>query len=140
MNKDLEHLKLLTIFHYVLAGMMALFSCFPLIYLILGVAMISGVLPDSQGETKIAGMFFVLFAGIFILIGWTMAILVFIAGRNLARRVRYTYCLVIAGIQCLFMPVGTVLGVFTIIVLSRESVKALFTGQDSGSAAKEIEG
>jgi hypothetical protein len=31
-----------------------------------------------------------------------------------------------AGVECLFMPVGTVLGVFTIIVLVRDSVKELF--------------
>jgi len=33
---------------------------------------------------------------------------------------------VMAGIECLFMPFGTVLGVFTILVLVRESVKPLF--------------
>jgi len=31
-----------------------------------------------------------------------------------------------ACIECLFMPFGTVLGVFTILVLVRESVKQLF--------------
>jgi hypothetical protein len=31
-----------------------------------------------------------------------------------------------ACIECLFIPFGTILGVFTIIVLSRESVKTLF--------------
>ena len=49
-----------------------------------------------------------------------------LAGRYLARRERYTFCLVVAGVECMFMPFGTVLGVFTIIVLSRPSVKDLF--------------
>jgi hypothetical protein len=31
-----------------------------------------------------------------------------------------------ACIECLFIPFGTILGVFTVVVLSRESVKALF--------------
>jgi hypothetical protein len=31
-----------------------------------------------------------------------------------------------AGVACLFMPFGTVLGIFTIIVLVRPQVKALF--------------
>jgi hypothetical protein len=31
-----------------------------------------------------------------------------------------------AAISCIFMPFGTVLGVFTIIVLLRPSVKELF--------------
>jgi hypothetical protein len=36
------------------------------------------------------------------------------------------FCLVMGGVECLFMPFGTVLGVFTIIVLMREPVKQLF--------------
>ena len=61
-----------------------------------------------------------------ILVGWAVAICVIVAGRFLARRVHYTFCLVVAAIACLFMPFGTVLGVLTIIVLMRPSVKALF--------------
>jgi hypothetical protein len=48
------------------------------------------------------------------------------AGYFLSLRKYYTFCLVMAGIECLFMPVGTVLGVFTIIVLMRPTVKAMF--------------
>lgn len=40
------------------------------------------------------------------------------------------YCLVMAGIECMFMPFGTVLGVFTIIVLMRESVQKLFAANE----------
>jgi hypothetical protein len=36
-----------------------------------------------------------------------------------------------AGVECLFMPFGTVLGVFTIIVLMRESVKQVFAANKS---------
>ena len=36
-----------------------------------------------------------------------------------------------AGLQCIFPSLGTVLGVFTIIVLVRPSVKQLF-GVDGG--------
>jgi len=36
------------------------------------------------------------------------------------------FCFVVACIECLFMPFGTVLGAFTIIVLMRPSVKNLF--------------
>jgi len=39
---------------------------------------------------------------------------------------RYWFAFVMACIECLFIPFGTILGVFTIIVLSRESVKTLF--------------
>jgi hypothetical protein len=36
MNGDEEHLRLLAIFHYVVAGLAALFSIFPLLYTTLG--------------------------------------------------------------------------------------------------------
>jgi hypothetical protein len=60
-------------------------------------------------------------------LGWTLAVCMIIAGRFLAKRTHYMYCLVVAAISCIFFPFGTVLGVFTIIVLLRSSVKALFT-------------
>ena len=37
----------------------------------------------------------------------------------------YLYCLVVAAVECMLVPFGTVLGVLTIIVLNRPSVKAL---------------
>jgi len=63
---------------------------------------------------------------VFFLAGITMAICILIAGQCLFRRKAYSFALVIACVECLFIPFGTILGVFTIIVLSRESVKALF--------------
>lgn len=57
---------------------------------------------------------------------WAMAIAIWMAGRCLKRRTAYNYCLVVAAIECTFMPFGTVLGVLTILVLTRPSVKALF--------------
>lgn len=133
MNQDIEHLKLLSIFHYVVAGLMALFACIPFIHFFIGLGMATGAFDDTPGEARMVGVFFMVFAGLFILAGWATATAVFIAGRNLARRTNYTYCLVVAGVECIFMPFGTVLGVFTIIVLNRASTKKLF--QPGGEAA-----
>ena len=36
MNQDAEHLRLLAIFHYIVAGLAALFSLFPLLYTTMG--------------------------------------------------------------------------------------------------------
>jgi len=58
--------------------------------------------------------------------GVVMAICILIASRSLALRSRYTFALVVARTQCLFFAFGTILGVFTIVILSRDSVKALF--------------
>jgi hypothetical protein len=47
----------------------------------------------------------------------------------LTRRRRYTFCLVIAGLLCLWMPFGTILGVFTLVTLTKPPVRAQFEGQ-----------
>jgi hypothetical protein len=132
MNQDEQHLKLLATFHYIVGGLIALFSCFPVIHLVLGIVMI--VAPekmDSSGQPPPAliGWIFALIGGSIIVIGWMLAGCVVAAGRCLAKRRHYMFCLVMAGIQCIYMPFGTVLGVFTIIVLMRNSVKEAFTAK-----------
>ena len=130
MNKDEEHLRLLSIFHYIVGGLAGLFALFPVIHLVIGLVFIlAPEVFESKGETPpaLVGWLFVIFAGMFIITGWVLAGFIITAGRFLARRRHRLFCLVIAGIECAFMPFGTVLGVFTIIVLMRESVKELFS-------------
>jgi hypothetical protein len=134
MNQDVEHLRLLSIFHYVFAGITALFSCIPLIYVALGFFML--FIPNSFGHGANAprafiGFFFILFGGLFILFGWTLSVLIFFVGRNLQQHRNYTFCLVIAALMCLSMPFGTILGIFTIIALNRPAVKELFQAKES---------
>lgn len=129
MNQDEQQLKLLSTFHYVVGGLTALFALFPIFHLIVGLILL--LAPDkfgSKGEHPPAFLawFFIIMAAAFITIGWVLAACIIMAGRCLANRTRYLFCLVIAGIECLMMPFGTVLGVFTIIVLMRDSVKQLF--------------
>jgi hypothetical protein len=129
MTQDEEHLRLLSIFHYVVGGLAGLFALFPIFHLIFGLFFI--LAPEKfagKGEPPPAflGWLFVIFGVVFITIGWTFAALILTAGRFLARRKHYLFCLTMAGVECLFMPFGTVLGVFTIIVLIREPVKQLF--------------
>jgi hypothetical protein len=131
MNQDEEHLRLLSIFHYVCAGLGALCACFPIFHLIFGLILM--LKPESFGPGNNQpptwfGDFLVAFASVIILLGWIFAGLLAYAGRCLARRKNYTFCIVMAGISCMFMPFGTVLGIFSIIVLVRPSVKALFNG------------
>jgi len=138
MNQDFEQLKLLAIFHYVVAGMAAMVACIPFLHLFMGLALAAGALGDSDPEARPVGLVIMVFAAFFIVAGWTFAVLVAFAGRSLQTRQRYTYCLVMAGIECIFMPVGTVLGVFTIIVLVRDSVKELFGRPMKGNAATPV--
>jgi hypothetical protein len=131
MNQDEEYLKLLSIFHYVLAGFTAFFALFPIIYVIMGLFLMfapthfAGTGHQPPPPTFV-GLIFVIMGGVMMAIGWTFAALIFAAGRFLTRRKHHTFCLVVACIECLFMPFGTILGIFSIILLMRESVKQLF--------------
>jgi hypothetical protein len=135
MDKDLEHLRLLSIFHYVVATLMAVCACIPLVHLAIGLMFLFAPPETFRGDRGqsmdeqfrlIFGLAFTIIPGLIILAGWATAICVFVAGRSLAGLRRYTFCMIIAAVECVFMPFGTVLGVFALIVLSRPSVKALF--------------
>ncbi len=131
MNRDKEHLQLLAVFHYVVAGLATLFCFFPLLYSILGGFLLYAANhpgPSNQEPPPaVLGWVFIVLGTLFFLAGVAMAICILIAGRSLALCKRYSFALVMACIECLFIPFGTILGVFTIVVLSRESVRALFS-------------
>ncbi len=132
MSQDQEHLQLLAIFHYVVAGLAALFSFFPLLYTTVGAIFIfaarhSTAKPSEDLPPEFLGWIFAVLGSVLFLVGIAMAICILIAGRSLALRKRYSFAFVMACIECLFIPFGTILGVFTIVVLSRESVRGLFS-------------
>ena len=131
MSQESEHLQLLTIFHYVVAGLTALLAFFPLLYSVIGWFLLYAAqhLDPNNHEPPPAflGWIFIVVGALFFLAGVTMAICILIAGRCLSRRKGYSFTLVTACIEYLFIPFGTILGVFTIVVLSREPVKSLFS-------------
>ena len=60
------------------------------------------------------------------LLGWAWAAALMVAGWFLARCRHYLYCLVLGCSTLLLQPLGTILGVFTIVLLIRPNVKRLF--------------
>ena len=139
MSTDQEQLQLLSIFHYVVGGLTALVACIPFIHFFVGLAMVAGWFHKPEPDVAPIGVVLMVIASLFILCGWTLAVLLIVAGRFLAKRRHRTFCVVVAAIACLFMPFGTILGVFTIVVLMRESVQALFAG-GSPSAGPPLPG
>jgi hypothetical protein len=126
---DAQHLRLLSIFHYVVAGLTAAFSSFFLIHAGLGLTMLlrPGAIDGKDRPEPFAGWMFFAIGAAFVTLGWSLAATIGLAGRFLARRRHYTFCLVVAGFECaLCFPFGTALGVFTIVVLLRPSAKELF--------------
>jgi hypothetical protein len=132
--KDQEHLRLLVIGHTVYAGWSALLGLFWLIYVGFGVLFLAvpTFAPPSHGaaagpSAQLFGIFFIVIGGIAFLFAETLAFLNFLAARSISRRQRRTLCTVVAALDCLSLPLGTVLGVLSLVVLTRASVQAEFT-------------
>lgn len=143
LGESAEHLRLLSIFHYLVAGLMALFAFFPVLHLAIGISLIIGkpfFTKTSEDAPKNAppvadlfGWFFTCFSATWILFGLAMAVAMVFAGRYIKQRRSRMFCMVVAALSCFFMPFGTVLGVFTIIVLNRPEVHANFDGPSTGT-------
>ena len=129
-SDDEEHLRLLCIFHYVVGALTALFALFPLIHFSVGLFFVLAPphSPQQQGgpPPAIIGWFFMILGGMFFLLGEAFAACVIAAACFICSRRRYSFIFVVACLQCAFFPFGTALGVFTIVVLSRPSVKQIF--------------
>ncbi len=136
-NKDVKTLQTLGIVYYVYAAMVALFACFPLIHVTIGVLLLSGVIPIPEpthgGEpfpTHLFGGMFVAVGSIIVLFGWAKAALIFYAGRCLRNLQKHTVCLVAAAVCCFFMPLGTALGVVSLVFLLKDGVRDVFDARD----------
>jgi hypothetical protein len=127
---DVRHVKLLAIFHFVAAGMSLLKLLFLAVHFTVFSFLISQ--PEFWGPSQPGPppkeMFAVL--SIFYVVGGILIcgilILEATSGYFLWHRKHRMYSMVVAGISCLSIPLGTVLGVFTLIVLMRPSVCELY--------------
>ena len=131
-SADYGHLKLLSIFHYVWGGFIALVSCVFVIHIVLGIVMLANPAAMNSGRPNNPpppaglGLVFIGMGAVGVLVGWAVGGLNVFAGRSIAQRRRWLFVLIMAGINCLSVPFGTALGVFTFVVLLRDPVKARF--------------
>lgn len=127
MTQDEQHLDLLAIFYFVMGGLTALFAFFPMFHLAMGMITLAAGLAENEPIGVVFGGIFIVVASLIILSGLALAVLMISTGFRLKQRRSYTFCMVIAAIICLNIPLGTILGVFTIVVLVKEPVKELFS-------------
>ncbi|MEI8340581.1 MAG: hypothetical protein WCH43_03475 [Verrucomicrobiota bacterium] len=66
--------------------------------------------------------------GFIILVGWTLGGLTIYAGRCIKMRKQRTFVHVIAGMNCIWIPYGTLLGVATFLTLSTPDAKEEWPG------------
>ena len=184
---DAEHLRLLEIFHYVLGGIIILFSSLFLMHVFLGLTLavnpqflrdaaaanrrpfpvarspiissapsptpfrnfspdtppadqaapsstpFRNFSPDTQALPPQFGQFPPAFGymiagmgAVMVLGGWTVGALNLWSGWSIRRRQGRIFSFVVAAVDCLFFPFGTVLGVFSLVVLSRSTVARMY--------------
>jgi hypothetical protein len=141
---DEEHLKLLSICYMISAAISAVFSLFGLMYGAIGAFITEAIkrAPELAANAENApppALIGWIFGGIGValfLIWITMAGLKLGVAFSLKKRKARTFCMVVAAFECLGVPYGTLLGIFTFIVLGRDSVTRLFDASAaSGPAA-----
>ncbi len=137
---DGEHLKLLYWGYIISGAFTAIFSVLGLFYAAMGGLMGIAIAQSAEAASKsggsppaFVGALLAAFGLAFFVVGATVTILKFVTARNLSRRKSRTFCMVIAGLTCLGIPYGTLLGIMTFIVLGRESVAKLFASNAAGS-------
>jgi len=129
-DRDQEHLRLLHIAFYIMAGLSAFISLFSLVYMAMGGIFLAGALSAmGNAANQIPpqlGWIFIGIGAFFLFFGLTITVLLFLAGKSLQRRHHRTFCMVMAGLCCLQIPWGTAIGICAINVLNRPSVRMLF--------------
>ena len=144
-----ENLRLLTIFHDVLAGFFGLTVCMTILYAAFAWNMASSVVSqidtyayheiserESAEEYEAVNqilarslrshMTFELLGTMF----WIgMCFVTILSSYFIQQRQRRVFSIVIAAVNCIFFPFGTALGIFTIILLSKPEATDLYNAK-----------
>lgn len=126
-----QYLQYLAIGHYIMAGLAFLFGSIPLFHIAFGVLMATQGVgfggPKDQALVGVTFGLFLAFIGLILVVSaWTYGIFMIKAARALTEQRHHTLCMVMAAISCMFAPVGTALGIFTLLLLLDDEVKAAF--------------
>ncbi len=126
-QQDNEHIKLLSVFHYVMGGLAILGILFLCLHYFIFRTVIdhAGFGSETQGFLGIFVWFYLLIGLVFL----AVAVGNFLSAGYMRQRKNRAFSLIVAGINCLQVPMGTMLGIFTIIVLMRDTVAQSYDKQ-----------
>jgi hypothetical protein len=126
-RKDNDQIKLLAVFHFVLSGLALLGMAFLCLhYFMMHYFFAHPEMWKGNGVNGPPKEFFEVFIWFYFVMGFLFALACaanILSGVFLRQRKHRMFSLVVAGLDCLQIPFGTALGVFTFIVLLRESVR-----------------
>nr|MDJ0724685.1 hypothetical protein [Prochloraceae cyanobacterium] len=117
-NDDRQHLKLLSIFHYVMGGTITFFTFISVFQIIGGILILDPSqsfppeLPEisSPQSFKLIIYYSIIFNIIYSILGLILAAATIMSGRFIRLRRRYWFSFALACILCTIIPFGTVLG------------------------------
>jgi len=128
---DMDQLRLLAIFHFVIAGLAIVGLGFLALHYVL---MHSVMTNPAMWKNQKSGdpppeQFFAMFKWFYLIFGVLLVaggVGNLLSGLFLRKQVNRVFSLIVAGIDCVQFPFGTALGVFTFIVLLRDSVREIY--------------
>lgn len=123
-----EDLQILSYFHFAMAAMIAMAALVPALFMAIGQALAepaAGELERTDGA-RAAGAATTVLVAVVLLAGFALAVVVGAGARELLRRGRWGLAVKASALECLFFPLGTLLGGVTLARLYDPAVRATF--------------
>jgi hypothetical protein len=123
-------LRLLSVGYYIQAGIAAFYTLIVLGYFVFLGAMLSIASANNDTGQNIPPAFLTLMStvlAIILLFACLYTVALFLAAQWLRRSRNMLFIQVVAALSCLAIPYGTLLGIFTFMVLLRPSAKLFFS-------------
>lgn len=127
--KNHVHLRRLTVGHTVVGLLGLLVGLIPLVLVGVGLAIAGGHLetpPDAPPPPEGLGWKFFGIGLLAFCLVEASAVATLLAVRQLRRQRNHGFCLLVACILCAYPPLGTALGLYSLMILTRPEVKAAF--------------
>ncbi|QDU64597.1 hypothetical protein Pan216_54870 [Planctomycetes bacterium Pan216] len=128
-ERDLDYLKVVAAFHYLVGGFVLALALLLTIFIVVTFTMVAEDAFALPHHREFPLVLMSLIWGCFLLAAWFFGIATVASGRAMLRLRHREYSIVIAGIYCTLFPLGTIFGAFTIFVLLRDSVRRLYQSQ-----------
>jgi hypothetical protein len=136
---DVEHLQLLAIFHFILAGLAVVGLGFMFLHYVVLHSFLGNpeMWKDQKGGGPPPQEFFAIFKWFYAFFGtliFASGIANLLSGLFIRRRKNRIFSLIVAGLNCVQFPFGTILGIFTFVVLLRDSVREIYEASPAPAA------
>lgn len=132
-KRDANQLKLVMVFHWVWAGLMVIgIGMLFLHQHLMNMIMSNPEMWEQSNGGPPPEEFLAVFAYVYLVMGITLVLSALVNALSayfIRTRRNRMLSMVVAGLNCLLFPFGTALGVFTLIVLIRESVVELYEAE-----------